>query len=338
MNAPLVTLDEIRDAARRLAGSLHRTPLLSARRVGEAAGLPTLLVKAEVLQRTGSFKARGALNHVLQLGAEARRRGVVTVSAGNHAAALAWAADSAGVPCTVVMPAGASPAKAAAARGYGARVVLHGTVFDAFQRALDLQDSEGLSFVHPFDDPAVVAGQGTVALEIAADAPAPGTVVVPVGGGGLIAGVAAALRGLDPAWTVVGVEPEGACAMVRSLEAGRPVRLDRVDTIADGLAAPMAGDLPFLHVSEQVSDVVTVSDDAIRRAVAMLLANTKLLVEPAGAAGVAALLEGRVPLRGPGPAIAILCGGNLDLSRLTAILRDTPSDGTGPTGRPGGGP
>lgn len=322
----MVTLDEIRGAAHRLAGSLHRTPLLSARRVGEAAGLPTLLVKAEVLQRTGSFKARGALNHVLQMGAEARSRGVVTVSAGNHAAALAWASGAAGVPCTVVMPASASPAKAAAARGYGARVVLHGTVFDAFQRARELQDSEGLAFVHPFDDPRVIAGQGTVGLEIAQDAPEPGTVLVPVGGGGLVAGVAAALKGIDPAWRVIGVEPQGASAMVRSLEAGHPVRLERVDTVADGLAAPMAGELPFLHVREQVSRVVTVSDEAIRQAVALLLANAKLLVEPAGAAGVAALLEGKVALDGPGPVIAILCGGNLDLSRLSSLLQDLPPE------------
>lgn len=321
MTPSLVTLDEIEGAAVRLAGSLHRTPLLSARRVGEAAGLPSLLVKAEVLQRTGSFKARGALNHVLQMDPDARRRGVVTVSAGNHAAALAWAAHAAGIPCTVVMPATASPAKAAAARGYGARVILHGTVFDAFHRALELQDSEGLAFVHPFDDPHVIAGQGTVGLEIAADSPAPGTVVVPIGGGGLVAGVAAALKGLDPAWRVVGVEPEGACAMARSLEAGHPIRLEGVDTVADGLAAPMAGELPFRHVREQVSSVVTVSDDAIHRAVAVLLANTKLLVEPAGAAGVAALLEGKVSLGGPGPVIAILCGGNLDLERLASMIQ-----------------
>lgn len=324
MNPSLVTLDEIQGAAGRLAGSLHRTPLLSARRVGEAAGLPSLLVKAEVLQRTGSFKARGALNHVLQMDPDARRRGVVTVSAGNHAAALAWAAQAAGIPCTVVMPATASPAKAAAARGYQARVILHGTVFDAFQRALELQDAEGLAFVHPFDDPHVIAGQGTVGLEIAADSPTPGTVLVPIGGGGLVAGVAAALKGVDPAWRVVGVEPEGACAMARSLEAGHPIRLEGVDTVADGLAAPMAGELPFRHVREQVSAVVTVSDDAIRRAVAVLLANTKLLVEPAGAAGVAALLEGKVSPGGPGPVIAILCGGNLDLERLASMIQGLP--------------
>lgn len=315
----MVSLDDIRAARSRLEGRVHLTPLFSARRVGEAAGLDTLMVKAEALQRTGSFKARGALNHLLQLEGPPRERGVVTVSAGNHAAALAWAAGAEGIPCTVVMPATASPAKAAAARGYGATVVLHGSVFDAFERARALE-AEGLAFVHPFDDAHVVAGQGTVGLEIADQAPTPGTVVVPVGGGGLVAGVAAALRGIDPRWRVVGVEPVGACAMVRSLEAGRPVRLDRVETVADGLAAPMAGELPFRHVVKQVDSVVTVEDEAIRRAVALLLTSTKLLVEPAGAAGVAALLEGRIPLDG-GPVIAVLCGGNLDLDRLSDLVR-----------------
>lgn len=316
----MVTLDGIEAARERIAPHLHRTPLLSARRVGEAAGLNGLLVKAEILQKTGSFKARGALNHLLTLGEEGRRRGVVTISAGNHAAALAWAASVAGVSCTVVMPGNASRSKAAAAAGYGAEVVLHGTVFEAFERARELERSRGLTFVHPFDDPAVIAGQGTVGLEIAEDAPGPGTVVVPVGGGGLIAGVAAALRGLDPTWRVVGVEPEGACAMSRSVAAGRPVRLEAVDTIADGLAAPMAGELPFAHVAEQVDAMVTVPDSAIRKAVALLLSSTKLLVEPAGAAGVAALLEGVVPGVDGGPVIAVLCGGNVDLPTLARLV------------------
>ncbi len=319
MESDLVTLEDIRAAQRRLRGALHRTPLISARRVAEASGLSGLWVKAEVLQRTGSFKVRGALNHLLQADPDTAGRGVVTVSAGNHAAALAWAAARAGIPCTVVMPATASRVKAAAAEGYGAQVLLHGTVFDAFQRARELA-GEGLAFVHPFDDPRIVAGQGTLGLEIAEDAVEPGTVVVPIGGGGLVAGVAAALRGLDPRWRVVGVEPEGAAAMTRSLAEGRAIRLDRVDTVADGLAAPMAGELPFRHVQEQVSAVVTVSDDAIRRAVALLLESTKLLVEPAGAAGVAALLDQRVPLQGEGPVIAVLCGGNLDLARLPEFL------------------
>jgi threonine dehydratase len=325
MDHTLVPLVRIQEAATRIAPHLHRTPLLSARRVGEAAGVPHLLVKAEVLQRTGSFKARGALNHLLTLDAHDRPAGVVTVSAGNHAAALAWAARVAEIPCTVVMPEGASRSKAAAARGYGAEVILHGTVFQAFERARELERDRGFTFVHPFDDPAVVAGQGTVGLEVARDAPAPGTVVVPIGGGGLVAGVAAALKGLDSRWRIVGVEPEGACAMRRSLDAGRPVRLDGVDTIADGLAAPMAGALPFRHVQEQVDDVVTVPDSSIRAAMRLLLANTKLLVEPAGAAGVAALLQGVVPLSGEGPVIAILCGGNIDLSRLTTLLGEGPT-------------
>lgn len=318
----MVTFGEIVAARNRIAPHLHRTPLLSARRVAAAAGLPHLLVKAEVLQKTGSFKARGALNHLLTLEGPAREQGVVTISAGNHAAALAWAASVARIPCTVVMPETASRSKAAAAAGYGAEVILHGTVFQAFEHARQLEQSRGLRFVHPFDDPAVIAGQGSVGLEIAEDAASPGTVLVPVGGGGLIAGVAAALRGLDPRWRVVGVEPEGACAMRRSLDAGQPIRLDAVDTIADGLAAPMAGVLPYAHVVQQVETVVTVPDSAIRKAVGLLLSSTKLLVEPAGAAGVAALLEGVVPGLGEGPVIAVLCGGNVDVSTLVALLAE----------------
>lgn len=320
MKPSVVTLEEVVAAGERIAPHLHRTPLLSARRAGAAAGLRGLLVKAEVLQKTGSFKARGALNHLLTLDPGDRDRGVVTISAGNHAAALAWAASVAGVRCTVVMPEKASRTKAAAAAGYGAEVILHGTVFEAFERARELEVRRGLTFVHPFDDRAVIAGQGTVGLEIAEDAPGPGTVVVPVGGGGLVAGVAAALRGLDPAWRVVGVEPEGACAMRRSVEAGHPVRLESVDTIADGLAAPMAGVLPYQHVVEQVEAIVTVPDAAIRRAVELLLSSTKLLVEPAGAAGVAALLHGVVPGVEDGPVIAVLCGGNVDMTTLVDLL------------------
>ena len=313
-----VEIDAVREAADRVRDRIHRTPLLGSRTLGERAGVPVVL-KCENLQKTGSFKVRGALHRILALDDDARSRGVITISAGNHAQALAWAGGAAGVPATVVMPESAPRTKVDACHGYGAEVVLHGDVFDAFQKALDLAEERELTFVHPFDDERIVAGQGTVALEIAADAAELDAVVVPVGGGGLIAGIAVALAGLRPSVRVYGVEPEGAAGMRRSLDAGEPVHLDAVDTVADGLGAPMAGDLTYPLVRRYVEDVVVVSDEEIVRAMELVLSRCKLLVEPAGAAGVAALLAGRIP-RLDGPVAAVLSGGNVDLDRLPELF------------------
>jgi threonine dehydratase len=281
-------------------------------------GRPVFL-KCENLQKTGSFKVRGALNRILELDDVARGRGVATVSAGNHAQAVAWAAARAGISATVVMPADASPTKARASEEYGAEVILQGTIIEAFDLALEVAQDRGLTFLHAFDDPLIIAGQGTVALEVLEDVPDVATVVAPVGGGGLISGVALAVASLAPAARVFGVEPHGACAMRKSLDKGEAVHIESVDTIADGLGAPMAGELTFEVVRRHVADVVLVSDDEIREAMAFLLARTKLLVEPAGAAGVAALLAGRIPLA-DGPVVAILSGGNVDLDRLPDLL------------------
>jgi len=217
------------------------------------------------------------------------------------------------------MPANALPTKVRASEGYGAEVILQGTVFEAFDVALEVAQDRGLTFLHPFDDPLIVAGQGTLGLEVLDDVPDAATVVVPVGGGGLISGVALAVANLAPAARVYGVEPHGACAMRKSLEKGEAIRLESIDTIADGLGAPMAGELTYEVVRRHVEDVVLVSDDEIREAMAFILARTKLLVEPAGAAGVAALLAGRIPLAA-GPVVAILSGGNVDLDRLADLL------------------
>ena len=314
-----IELERFTRARERIRGAVHRTPVLSSLALGERIGVPVLL-KAEHLQKTGSFKPRGALSRILQLRPDERSRGVVTISAGNHAQAVAWAAARAGVPATVVMPAGASRAKAAASAGYGAEVVLHGTVFEAFQKARDLASERRLTFVHPFDDPEVLGGQGTVGLEIAEDVPEAGTVVVPVGGGGLIAGVATALSYVLPRARIWGVEPEGACAMHQSLERGSPVRLEGVDTVADGLGAPMAGELTYPLVRDHTEGVVLVSDDEIVSAMAFLYERTKQAVEPAGAAGVAALLSGKIPVA-DGPVVVILSGGNVDLDRLAVLLQ-----------------
>lgn len=315
----MIDMDQVCAARHHVSPRVHRTPVLSARRLGDRVGAQ-LFLKAETLQRTGSFKVRGVLNRLRHLTPGERRRGLVTVSAGNHAQAVAWAAAAEGLRATVVMPASAPQAKVDASRGYGADVVLHGDVFDAFRRMEELRAAEGLTLVHPFEDPHIMAGQGTVALELWEDAGPLDVVIVPVGGGGLISGVATALRALHPAIRIIGVEPVGAPAVLRGLEAGRPVRLERVDTIADGLGAPATGDLVLEHVRALVDDVVLVDDGEISAALREILASCKLLVEPAGAAAVAALLAGRVQLAPGARAGAILTGGNIDLQRLRELL------------------
>lgn len=316
----LVTLAEVRQAAARIAERVHRTPVVGSRSLGAMAGVSRLLLKCENLQKTGSFKVRGALNRLLTLSASDRGRGVVTISAGNHAQALAWAATAAGIRSVVVMPEGASETKARASREYGAEVVIGGPVSEAFELAMVLAEERGMTFVHPFDDPAIVAGQGTVGLELVDQVPGLATVVVPVGGGGQIAGICAAISELKPDVEIYGVEPEGAAAMRRSLDVGYATRIEEIDTIADGLAPPMAGELNFAHVREQATDVVTVPDTAIAAAMTALLSRTKLLAEPAGAAGIAALLTDRIPVATHGEVAAIVTGGNVDLARLPALL------------------
>ena len=314
-------IDDLTAAREKLSGAVHRTPIVSSRSLSERVGQPVFL-KCENLQKTGSFKVRGALNRILNLSIEARERGVVTISAGNHAQAVAWAATRMGISSTVVMNAKASPTKARATEGYGGEVILQGTVFEAFDLALEVAETRGLTFLHAFDDPLIVAGQGTLGFEIIEDVPNASTVVVPIGGGGLISGVALAIANLSPNTRVFGVEPDGACAMIQSLKKGEAVTLDHVDTVADGLGAPMAGDLNYEIVKRHVEDVVLVSDTEIRHAMALILARAKLLVEPAGAAAVAALLAGKIPLS-KGPVVAVLSGGNVDMDRLPDLLAGT---------------
>jgi threonine dehydratase len=300
-------------------GSVHRTPLVSSATLSERVGAPVYL-KCENLQKTGAFKVRGALHRLLRLTGEERARGVITISAGNHAQAVAWAARSAGVHAVVVMPEAASQAKVAASRGYGAEIVLHGDAREAFQKAFELADERGLRFVHPFDDEEVVAGHASCGLEIVEELPDVATIVVPVGGGGLVSGIAVAVAATRPDIDVWGVEPEGADAMTRSLQAGRAVHLDRVETVADGLGAPMAGVLNHALVAQHARGVVRVADAEILAALRILLERTKLLVEPAGAAGLAALLADRIPLREGRPVVVLLSGGNVDLGALKGYL------------------
>jgi threonine dehydratase len=299
---------------------LHRTPTLSATGLGRMAGVH-LLVKAELLQKTGSFKPRGVLNKLASLTPAERERGVIGISAGNHAQALAYGAAQEGMSCTVVMPATASLSKVAATRDYGARIVQHGeTSIEAFAEYERLLEVEGQVPVHPFNDPRIIAGQGTVGLEILEDVPDLEAVIVPVGGGGLISGIAVAIKEQRPGVRVVGVEPEGAPSMTRALAAGQVEPLTAVQTIADGLAAPFAGQLTLEMVQRYVDDVVLVSDGEIAQALALVLERTKLQAEPAAAAGIAALLARRCGVREAARVVAVLSGGNVDRARLRELL------------------
>ena len=312
-------IDDIRQARLSSAGKIHRTPIFSSLALGKRASV-NLLLKAEFLQKTGSFKVRGVLHKIRRLTPDQKAAGLVSVSAGNHAAALAFASSAEGVKSTIVMPATASPVKVQASRDYGAEIILHGKAADAFAKMEELRDQRGYTLVHPYNDLDIIAGHGTVGLEIMEDVPDADVVIVPIGGGGLIAGIAAAVKSMRPQTRVYGVEPHGAPTVRAALDANQVVQLDSVQTIADGLAAPMSGDIVMEHVKAFVDDVVLVSDDEIKDAVRELLLRCKFMIEPAGAAGVAALLHGHVPVKPGERVVVVLSGGNLDLDRLRGFL------------------
>jgi threonine dehydratase len=316
----MVSLDDVLAAREIIADAVHRTPVFSSTHLGQRAEVD-LWLKAELFQKTGSFKPRGALNRMRHAGRAELERGVITVSAGNHAQGVAWAAGQVGAPCTVVMLASASPTKVAATKGYGAEVVLvPGAGSAAFERMAELQRARGLLVVHPFDDPLVIAGQGTVGLEIVEQVPDFDVIVCPIGGGGLISGVALAAKALRPGVRVYGVEPEGASKMRQSWDRGEPVQLAAVNTVADGLAPPMAGTLTYPLTREYVDDIVVLSDDEIVAGMRDLMTYAKLYAEPSGAAATAALLAGKIPVRPGERVVSIVSGGNLDLDRLKSLL------------------
>lgn len=325
MPPTLVTADDIEAAARLLEPVIRRTPVEKSDHLSRLAGRP-LLLKAEQLQRTGSFKIRGAYTRIARLTDAERAAGVVAASAGNHAQGVALAASVLGVKATIFMPEAAPMPKVAATRAYGAQVVLTGVVFDdALAAARERAAASGAVFVSPFDDPAVIAGQGTLGLELAEQAPSAGTFVVAVGGGGLISGVAAALRARRPGVRIIGVEAEGAASMSAALAAGRPVALDRIDTMADGIANKVTSDLTLAHVQALVDEVVTVTEEDISRALLLLLERAKMVVEPAGAAPLAAALAGRLGEAGSrnesGEVCLVLSGGNIDPTLLMRVIR-----------------
>ncbi|HWT23890.1 MAG TPA: pyridoxal-phosphate dependent enzyme [Solirubrobacteraceae bacterium] len=314
----MIELDDVRRAAERLAGVAHRTPVVTSRTLDQRTGA-TVVLKPENLQRVGAFKFRGAYNAVASLPEEARRRGVVTASSGNHAQALTLAAALHGIRATILMPEDAPPSKAAATEGYGARIVRFDRYADDREALMaEWRDREGLTVVHPYDDERVMAGQGTAALELIEDAGPLDVLLVPVGGGGLIAGCATAATGLCPGCEVIGVEPEVGDDTRRSLAAGERVRVPVGRTIADGQQIDRPGERTFPVVRARVGAVVTVSDAEIVDAMRFAFERLKLVLEPSGASALAALLAGRAAVGGRRAGV-ILSGGNVDVARFRSL-------------------
>ena len=324
----LVTIEEIEAARERLVGRVHRTPTMSsttaARWVAAASGIRIgdgrLYLKPEQLQKTGSFKPRGMTNRIATLSQTAKERGVITLSAGNAGQAYAWAGRTAGVAVTVTMPAGAVRSKVDACLGYGARVVLHGAhVGETLAELERIRDAEGLEFVHPFDDPAVIAGNGSIGLELLEDVPDLDVVVVGVGGGGLISGVAAALKERRPSIRVYGVEPERSNAVSLAMQAGDIVPI-QPESVADGLGAPFAGAWTLAMAQRYVDGMILLDDPTILAGMRFGIERLKQVLEPAGSAALAAVLAGRVPIHDGERVAVVLSGGNVEVGRIGELL------------------
>jgi threonine dehydratase len=314
-----VTLSSIEAARVRIGDAIHLSPCQLSHHLSERVGLPIYL-KLENLQRTGSFKERGALNKLLMLTPEERRRGVIAASAGNHAQGVAFHATKLGIRSQIVMPQATPLVKVVSTRGFGAEVILHGANYDeACEEALARCLQQGLTFIHPFDDPDVISGQGTIGLELLEQIAELEAVVVPIGGGGLIGGIACALKERNPKIRVIGVEPEKLPSMLRAREAGTPITLAPQATIADGIAVRRAGDVTLPLVSRYVDEIVTVDDEEIASAILMLLEQEKTLAEGAGAAALAALLQAKTNLHHRRTAV-LVCGGNIDVTLLAKII------------------
>ena len=320
LDQALISLQDLEQAATTLRNVAVRTPVLRDEALSAQLGAD-IRVKPEMLQRGGAFKLRGAYNFLHHLDPHERQRGVIAPSSGNHAQAVALAAKLFGVKATVVMPETVTSAKRAGAERLGARIVLAGTTTQhRMDRALEIARDEGGVLVPPYDHPWIIAGQGTAGLEIAEDLPDVGTVLVQVGGGGLSAGVATAIKLRCPKARVIGIEPEGAPKLSRARAAGKPTRLDKTSSLADGLMAVEIGSTPFQHHMKYVDDVVTVPDAALRDAVRHILDRMKLITEPSGAITIAALMQNLVTPSSTGPTVAVLSGGNIEWDGLTALL------------------
>ena len=314
-----LTRQDFEQARARVAPHTYHTPMLTSRSLSEATGFEVRL-KAELFQKGGSYKVRGPTNLIAQLSDEERSRGVICSSAGNHSQGVAIAARQYGVQAVVCMAENATPSKIAATEGYGAQVVLHGNIWDeANERALELVEERGLTYVHPFDDPRLIAGQGTVGLEIMDDFPGADIIVVPIGGGGLISGVSMAVKSINPDIRVIGVESSGAPAMKLSVEEGHRITLDEVHCVIDGLTVKRVGENTRSVVSRFVDDIVTLPDEQIFEAVLWLMARAKLVAEGAAAASVAALLHDLIDAPPGSKVVAVLSGGNLDVEQLRGM-------------------
>jgi len=314
-----ITPGQFQEAMQRVRPHTKHTPLLTSRILSEKTGFDIRL-KAEMFQRVGSYKIRGPLNKFAYLTAEQKQRGVICSSAGNHAQGVALAAAIYGIKAVVVMAENATPSKIEATRAYGAEVVLHGSIWDeANERCKQLVEERGFTYIHPFDDPQLIAGQGTLGLEIHEDFPEADVVVVPIGGGGLISGVAMALKGLNPRVKVVGVESSGAPAMKLSVEQDRLVTLDKVDCVIDGLKVKRVGEHTFEAVRHYVDDLVALPDSDIFDAMIWIMHHCKLVVEGAAAAPVAALLHGLVKAPAGSKVVCVLSGGNVNLDQLRGL-------------------
>ena len=317
MSNHLVTLDQIKQAWSVIKNKVHRTPMIRSTYFSNKTG-HNIYLKEELFQKTGSFKVRGVSNKMHSLTAEQRAKGVVTISAGNHAQAVAWSAAQYGTSATVVMPANSVVSKQEATRDYGGEVILtDGPLLDTM---LKIQKERDLVFVHPFDDPLIIAGHGTCGLEIVEDLPTIDVVLIGVGGGGFISGVAAAVKQLAPQAKIYGIEPEGAPTMTKSLEKGEPVTLGAIETIADGLSAPFAGEHNLAHVQAFVDDIILVSEEEIKHALRLIWDRTKLLAEPAAAAAMAGLLTSKLDIPAGSNVCAIMCGGNVNFDDVSNLL------------------
>jgi threonine dehydratase len=314
----VITLEDIKEAQRTLKNVVHRTALAYSSVLSEVTG-GEIYLKMENLQKTGSFKIRGAYNKIAHLSEEERKRGVVAASAGNHAQGVALAAQIFGIPATIVMPKYAPLSKITKTRNLGAQVILEGNIFDeAYEAALRIQEKTGAVFVHPFNDPHVIAGQGTIGLEIMEDLPDVEVVVVPVGGGGLISGVSVAIKSMNPEVKVIGVQTENMPSMIASLRRGRAERVEGKPTLADGIAVKKPGDLTFELVKKYVDEMVVVNEEEIADAILFLLEQAKVVAEGAGAVGVAAVLN-KLDVKGKKVAI-VISGGNIDVNMIDRII------------------
>lgn len=316
----MVTLQDVQAALARIRDRIYLSPCARSETLSKLTGTVAHL-KLENLQMTGAYKERGALNKLLLMEVADRERGLIAASAGNHAQAVAYHAGRLGVKATIVMPEATPIMKVANTRAHGARVVLQGANYDeAYAEARRLEQAEKLTFVHPFDDPDVIAGQGTIGVEVLAQEPEVEAILVPVGGGGLVSGIAVAVKALRPATRVIGVETEVLPCILQAVEAGRPVTLDPANTIADGIAVKRAGDLTLEHVKRYVDDIVTVSEEEIASAILYLLEKEKTVVEGAGAVGVAALMQRKVRGLEGRRVVAIVSGGNIDVNLVARVI------------------